>query len=99
VRRGEGDTDTPPFRVFWPRLRTPAPPGLNLGEEEEAEETEGRAADLVMLTAVADTLGLLLSAAILFWALLAAINMAVLASWSVDTGRRLPPFDFCCGGC
>lgn len=65
------------------------PPGLILGEEE----TEGRAADLVMLTAVAETLALE-STAVLLWTLLAAANIAVLASWKVDTvGRSSPGFD------
>ena len=77
--------------VFWPRLRTLTPAGAILGEDV----TDGKAADLVMLTAVADTLALL-SAAMLFWALLAAASMAELASCRVDTGRGLPSLAFCC---
>lgn len=88
-RRGEGEvTDIPLVRVFWPRLRTFTPAAVLLGEED----TEGRAADLVMLTAVAETLGLF-SVAILFWALLAAASIAELASCNVDTGSGLPFFD------
>lgn len=76
-----------PFIIFCPNDRMFIP----VIDEEVADkdETEGRVDVLVMLTAVAERV-----AAILFCALLAANNIAVLASWRVDTGNIDAALDF-----
>ncbi|TNN63801.1 hypothetical protein EYF80_026003 [Liparis tanakae] len=81
----------PPLAVLFADVRTPIPPAAteNLGEEA-TPGVAGRAADFVMLTA--DTLALS-DAAILFWTLVAAASITLLAA-SVDAGRALRALTF-----
>lgn len=84
----------PPFAVLLVVVRTLIPLAAteNFGEEAATGVT-GKAADLVMLTAVAETLALS-DAAILFWTFVAAASMTLLAA-SVETGRAFRALTFC----